>query len=70
MKKQNIASDVSTPEQALKQVGQTRGPRMPKSKMLASNDPITPKGYTKLGVGGFPKDGKPHAKDNRGEGGA
>ena len=66
---QNVEADVSTPEQALAQVGQTAGARKPRSKVLAQNDPVTPKGYTKLGTGGFPSDGKPHATDNRGEGG-
>ncbi len=57
-----------TTEQALAEVSQTTGARKPRSKVLAQNDPVTPKGYTNLGKGGFPRDGKPHAKDNRGEG--
>jgi hypothetical protein len=68
--KQNVESDASSPEQALSQAGQTTGARQPRSRQLATNDPPTPKGYTKLGVGGFPRDGKPHATENRGEGGA
>lgn len=67
---QNVASDVSTPEQALKQASHTSGARKPRSAILAQNNPVTPKGYTKLGTGGFPRDGKPHATDNRGEGSA
>ena len=66
--KQNVASDVSTIEQALGQASQISGARKPRSATLAQNNPATPKGYTKLGTGGFPRDGKPHAKDNRGEG--
>ena len=66
--KQGVEADVTSPEGALAQTGQTTGARKPKSKILAQNDPVTPKGYTKLGVGGFPRDGKPHATDNRGEG--
>ena len=67
---QNVESDVSTIEQALGQASQTSGARKSRSKMLAQNDPVTQKGYTKLGSGGFPRDGKPHATDNRGEGSA
>lgn len=66
---QNVESDVSTPEQALGQVGQTTEARKPRSKILAQNDPVTPKGYNKLGSAGFLRDGKPHATENRGEGG-
>jgi len=69
MAKQNVASDVSSIEGALAQVGQTTGARKSRSRILAQNDPATQKGYTKLGTGGFPRDGKPHATDNRGEGG-
>ena len=67
---QNVASDVSTIEQALRQASQTSVARKSRSRILAQNDPATPKGYTKLGTGGFPHDGKPHATDNRGEGSA
>jgi hypothetical protein len=66
--RQSVESDVSTPEQALAQASQTTGARKPRSKILAQNDPVTPKGYTKLGGGGLSRDGKPHATDNRGEG--
>lgn len=71
--RQNVESDVSTPEQALRQAGQTTGARKPRSKMLAQNDPVTQKGYEKLGPGGPPHTGKayaPKSKDNRGEGSA
>ena len=68
--KQNVASDVSTIEQALRQASQTSGARKSRSRILAQNDPVTPKGYTKLGTGGFPRDGRPHATVNRGEGSA
>jgi len=67
---QNVASDVSTIEQALRQASQTSGARKSRSRILAQNDPVTPKGYTKLGTGGFPRDGRPHATENRGEGSA
>lgn len=67
--RQGVESDVSSVEGALAQVNQTTGARKPRSKILAQNDPVTPKGYTKLGTGGFPRDGKPHATENRGEGG-
>jgi len=69
-KKQSVESDVSSVEGALAQTGQTTGARKSRSRILAQNDPVTPKGYTKLGSGGFPRDGKPHATDNRGEGSA
>lgn len=68
--KQSVESDVSSVEGALGQVGQTTGARKPRSRILAQNDPVTQKGYTNLGKAGFPKDGKPHATDNRGEGSA
>ena len=64
-----MANQDRTVEQALAEVGQTTGARKPRSKVLAQNDPVTSKGYTSLGKAGFPKDGKPHNKDNRGEGG-
>ncbi len=70
---QGVESDVSTPEQALGQVGQTTGARKPRSRILAQNDPVTPKGYEKLGAGGPPHTGKAlpeKSKDNRGEGSA
>ena len=67
---QSVESDVSSVEGALAQVGQTTGARKPRSKILAQNDPVTSKGYTSLGRAGFPKDGKAHSKDNRGEGSA
>ncbi len=67
---QNVESDVSSVEGALAQTGQTTGARKPRSKILAQNDPVTQKGYTKLGSGGFSRNGKPHATDNRGEGSA
>lgn len=68
--RQSVESDVSSVEGALAQTGQTSGARKPNSKILAQNDPVTQKGYTKLGTGGFPRDGKPHATENRGEGSA
>jgi len=57
-----------TTDQALAEVNQTTGARKPRSKILAQNDPVAPKGYTGLGKVNLPKDGKPHATDNRGDG--
>ncbi len=56
-----------TVEQALAEMNQTTGARKSRSKILAQNDPVTPKGYTKLGSVKMPT-GKPTATDNRGEG--
>ena len=68
--RQSVASDVSTTEQALGYVDHGVAPKAPAARDLATKDAKTQKGYTKLGTGGFPRDGKPHAKDNRGEGSA
>lgn len=64
----SMANQDRTVEQALAEVNKTTGARKPRSKILAQNDPATPKGYINLGKAGFPTDGKPHSKDNRGEG--
>jgi hypothetical protein len=71
MAKQSVESDVSSVEGALAQTGQTTGVRKSRSKVLAQNDPVTQKGYTKLGSGGPAHTGKAlpeKSKDNRGEG--
>ena len=63
---QSPVSDVSTPEEALAHVGEVSPMTMPKSLILAKNDPKTVQGYEKLGTAKPVASLKP--KDNRGGG--
>lgn len=68
---EKVSSPVSTPEEALAYVGQTGPITMPKSMILAKNEPARVQGYEKLGEGGPPHTGKPYGpkvKENRGGG--